>query len=264
MSATPVNNVVDKNRPWTLTAAGWLLILFGVLETIFLIALIQSGKPFRFSGGLILNIWIGTLLLQKDPKPYTYVVGLSVVYSTLVLTGILFVGIQELHFHSAKESFSQAISITKAEEGNWMARFFLIYSLILPVILFLLYHPETRHSLNIETKNKNRFYTLFLSSGKRALLLIIIGTSAFAGLLGGPHLFRNPYPLIIAKLTDPLEPPTVLLGAIQRLELTSRGEHNWFFSTTWSVIGEDKTGSYKVTVSPQHKASIQPQLTVEK
>jgi len=229
----------------TIKLAAWVLIVIGILETIFFAYAIMSGES--FSGGAFLYIVAGIFLFKKNKRVYKFLLFMFTTFLSLILAGIVLFGMM-----TAQIYFATDIPISW-KGSSLYSLVFVFYIGLMIVLVALLHHPNTRHALSLKSYEAT-VHTLYMS---RLRVGAVLGISVvFAALLVGPHVLHNPYKQIVAEIKkDALIADNV--GEVQRLELIYTGEHNWHIYSDWRIIGTKGEGEYRVILSPRSHLTIE-------
>lgn len=217
-----------------IATAATILIAVGVFETVLIIYAILNGVG--FSGGSIFYIYAGFQLRKRSATAYKYVTrGLLVALALMVgaLLSMTLIGVQL--------AFTKGLSI---ELQHW--EFVLlgaIYFIAVPVLVALLYHPDTRAEFGLDQVGDSG-RILYLDLPRAAGL--VAGGLLFAGLLGWPHLTSNRFQAVVTALQNDSR-VTQKLGTPESLTLLNFAAHNWQLWTDIRATGPKGTGFYYVS-----------------
>jgi predicted DNA binding CopG/RHH family protein len=137
---------------------------------------------------------------------------------------------------------------------DWLLLYPLPFGVALAWLLFSLQHPHTRALFGLEPTNGSP-RTLYLQ--RRVAAAVTAGALAFAVLLGGGHLLRNPFERVAqAVLRD--DAVSARVGAARELRLHQASVFNWTFASTWTVVGTRGEERYEIRVGPGGDVGVSP------
>lgn len=212
------------------------LICLGTLETILLLLAIKY--EFSFSGGSIFYIYFGYKILKGDLTSYKYC---KFTFHALLL--LITVG-----FFSIVLTICQILVTPNFGFSLELSPLYILiifpYLIIIPSLVLLINHPDTQN-IFLNKLNKNTAKTLYLDKGK--LILIQLGALLLSALLMAPHIFNNPYKLLVNNILTN-ESVKNDLGEVESTSLLAFGIHNWIIKCRIKVNGQINTGYYHVEI----------------
>ncbi len=228
---------------WSLKLAAWIFIVWGTVETLFLIALIRSGEKFSFSGGLFFYIYLGIQILRGKKIPYYNLLGFMILLGSLVLAGSFTNLICLIQIDSVK-----VIELINARTTNSLGYILNFYMVIIPILIALLYHPDSR--IVVDNRKPKSCYIKIISSLKLTVIFVVLLSSSLTFLLAGPHAFKNPFGLVANEIVNSN------LDRSGPIYVKEYGIHNWNFWSTWGYDREMANEMIKVNVSPTGEVSL--------
>src|SRR5258708_166943 len=231
------------DRSAKLRAAATILIVGGLVETGLLVYAFLH--KISFGGGVLFYVYVGYKLLKRDAKVYKYttrglLAGLGLVAAAFTCLIVL----------GADLALTQGLSL-ELEAGGfaWIAA---VYLVVIPILAFLLYHPDTRSEFGLPEVGRSQ-WTLYLG-GRRLSAVSAIGM-ALAAFLLGPYLVTNPLRIVADAVQNDASVKKEI-GSVQSLGLLSVGETNWTLMTEVRASGSEGTGFYYVDLDPDGAVKI--------
>jgi hypothetical protein len=225
-------------RSAKLKVAATILVAVGVAETALFAYAIWRHE--NFSGGSLFYVYAGYKLLKGSARAYKFVTNGLLMFLSLMVTAILSIIAWSVYFLS-----TNGLSFAFKPGGLELATV-AAYFVLIPVLIALLYHPETRSEFGI-AQTGTAVRTLYMGL-PRASAVIAIGL-VLMGILLGPHLMTNPFRVVASALRSD-DGVAQKLGKIDSLTLLDVGEGNWTFNTRIRAKGSKGIGFYHVDVAP--------------
>ena len=220
-----------------LKAAATILIVVGVVETAMIIYAIFH--RIGFSGGSIFYCYAGYKLLKRSATTYKWVTGGLWLFLSLLVAGLSVITILSMQF-----VLTDGLSPDLEEYSSWLI--VAAYFFVIPVLVALLYHPDTRKEFGLAEAGTS-VWTLYLGL-PRAPVVLAIGL-VLTGVLIGPHLLTNPFQAVANALRHD-DRVVRELGRPELLVLLDVSEHNWTFKTRIRAKGSKGTGLYYADLAP--------------
>lgn len=209
----------------------------GLAETVMLVYAVFH--QLSFSGGSVVYCYAGYKLLKRSATTYKWVTrGLWLVL-TLLAAGLLITAMLGMQL-----VLTEGLFLGLEDYSSWLI--LVLYVVVIPVLVALLYHPETRREFGLAEAGKS-VWTLYMGL-PRASSVPAIG-SVLAGVLLGPHLLTNPFQAVANALRHD-DRVIQEIGRPELLALLDAGEHNWTFTMRIRAEGSKGTGFYYADLAP--------------
>ena len=125
-----------------LKKAGWILIILGSLETLFLIYAVINKNS--FTGGSILYVIIGLFLIKGGIKSYKFSQFIFTMIILFIPASIIFNLVMSIQIYLATD-----VSVS-SDYMNIYNLIIFAYVIIIAYLVMLLHHPKTRDELSLE------------------------------------------------------------------------------------------------------------------
>jgi len=229
----------------TLKQAAWLIIILGVIDTLFLIYAIK--ERLSYSGGSVVYILLGIFLLKKGKIAYKFSQFIFTTFFLLIPAGIIITFFMLFQIYTATD-----IS-TKWDVFGLNYIIFILYLGVVVYLVFLLHHPNTRKEMSLDVYDSD-IRTLYIPP-KRVLLIPLLFIAFFVA-LSWPFVLNNPYKIITTGLSEDKH-VHAKVGDINQFDLLASRTHNWHAITFWRVHGDSSIGLYRAVLDPDLNLMIE-------